>query len=224
MTKSQFLQNAATGVLVLCAVVVTGLLLRREIFAGAVDAPGPAPVRRVAGGREFAVSGNRAGPADARVTVVEFADFQCPFCQAVAGRLDSLRQEWPQDVAVVYRHFPLDSHAHAVAAARASECAGAQGRFWPMHDVLYERQESIGAFPWTRFAAEAAVPDSAAFADCMARADEVPGLQRDIEAGRQLRVRGTPTILINDFRIEGAPPMDTLRAYVRRALEESGAR
>jgi protein-disulfide isomerase len=224
MTKSQFLQNAATGILVLCAVVVTGLLVRREFFTSAPDTAGPAPVRRVEGWREFSAGGNRAGPADARVTVVEFADFQCPFCQAVARRLDSLRQERPQDLAFVYRHFPLANHVHAVAAARASECAGAQGRFWPMHDVLYERQESIGALPWARYGAEAGVPDSAAFARCMARTDEVPGLQRDVEAGHRLKVRGTPTILINNYRVEGAPPMDTLRAYVRRALEESATR
>ena len=213
--KDERLVNVAMTVLVCCALVVTGLVVRRELFSTPIP---PAAPMRVEAWREYARSGNRMGSAEAAVTLVMFSDFQCRFCAVAAGRIRALRREYPNDVAVIYRHFPLRTHPHAVAAARASECAGAQGQFEAYHDALFLKQDSIGAMPWVRYATEAGVADLRRFERCVNATSPVAALERDTLAGARLEVRGTPTILINETRIVGTPPLDTLRSYVERAL------
>lgn len=214
MSRSNLVQNLLTGILALCAVIVTLLVVRRELFPPKAEAA--VPVATVRNWRDFGRDGHRRGPDDAPVTIVEFSDFQCPFCRAMAARLDTLREEYPGKVAVVYRHYPLPIHEHAVAAARAADCAAEQGRFWPMHDVLFQRQDAIGKTEWRTFGSAAQVPDTTGFRRCLGR--ESGTMQRDREAGRQLQVDRTPTLLVNQHRIVGAVPLDTLRAYVRRAM------
>lgn len=218
MNHERFI-NAAMVVLVGCALVVTGLVVRRELFSTPVV---PQPPQRVEDWPEYGRFGNRIGPADAKVTVVVFSDFQCGYCAVAAERMRALLREYPGDLAVVYRHFPLRTHAQAVPAARASECAAAQGRFEPFHDALFNKQDSIGAIPWARYAMAAGVEDLRGFDRCVSSATPVAALERDTIAGDRLGVRGTPTILVNETRLRGTPPLDTLRSYVERALAANG--
>ncbi len=204
--------NAALVVLTLCAVATTGLAVRRELSAP----PGPRP-RVVDTWRSVAAAGHRLGPADARLTLVVFSDYQCPFCAVLSQRLRDLRTRHPGEVAVVYRHYPLPRHPHARAAAKASECAGAQGRFEPFHDALFASADSIGVVPWDRFARAAGVPDMARFTACAASEAPVAALALDSAAGQELQVTGTPTMLVNERLITGVPPIDTLEAFVRQA-------
>lgn len=217
--KKEWLQHIATGVLVFCALAVTALVVRRELFSGEVMtmvAPPNAPV--VDDWEAYASSGHRMGPVYAPVTFVEFSDFQCPACRVLASSLDTLRARYGDKVRVVYRHFPLKSHHHAVAAARASECAAAQGRFKPFHDALFARQDSVGLVPWTRFARDAAIPELPAFEACMQQAGPLAALDRDTAAGNRLGVSSTPTLLINGRQVVGAPPLSTLDAFVKHEL------
>ena len=211
------LQTLFTAILVGCAVCVTALFVRREVFAER----GPPPAARAPSverrWRSFVVGDHRAGPPTAAVSIVEFSDFQCPFCRIMAVRLDSLRQEYPNDVQVVYRHYPLARHTAAIAAARSSDCAGEQGRFWPMHDALFGTQPDIGRKPWRVFAQQAGVPDLPRFDRCMGRTDD-EALARDTAAANRLEVSGTPTLLVNDQLLPGAAPLDVLRAAVDRSL------
>lgn len=219
MGKEGFL-NVVMGVLVVCALVVTGLVVRRELFPAPAARPS-APAPMVADWREYASAGQRMGPSAAPVTIVMFSDFQCPACAVAAERLRALRRAYPREVAVVYRHFPLRRHPHAVAAARASECAAAEGRFEAFHDAMFSLQDSIGTTDWTRFAASTGVADTAAFRTCVSRTGPITALEQDTVAGRRLGVRATPTLLINETRVEGAPPLDVLSSYVDRALRGS---
>jgi len=219
MKRSELLQNLLTALLTICALVVTGLLVRRELISPEAQAAAGTLSREVPEWRDYAAGKHRIGPAEAPVTIVEFSDFQCPFCRGMAARLDSLRNEFPHQVAVVYRHFPLRIHPHAIAAARASECAGEQGRFWEMHDALYRGQDSIGQVKWARYASIAGVKDSLAFTGCMDRTVDDMGIREDTAAGNRLGVTATPTLLINESRVVGSPPLEALREHVRRALE-----
>lgn len=219
MTKTEAFQNVVTGLLALCALAVAGTVVHREFFARAPptgQGTTRPPVQKWA---EYAVEGHRIGPAAARVVIVEFSDFQCPYCRRTAARLDTLRAEFPVDVALVYRHFPLNIHEHAVAAARASECAAEQGRFWQMHDALYKGQDSIGAVGWDRFASDARLPDPSSFRRCFAHSS-APRVARDTVAAKRLGVRSTPTMLINETWVEGSVPLDSLRALVRRKIAD----
>lgn len=220
MTASEWIKNAPAVVLTCCALVVTGLVVRREFFArtpAAPDSTGSA----VSGGREYAAVGHRRGPEGAPVSIVLFSDFECGYCARFAESLDRIRAEHPADIAVLYRHFPLPSHAHAVDAARASECAAAQGRFEPFHDALFAAQGSIGDVRWADFATQAGVPDLASFGRCMASAEASAAVERDTEAGERLGITGTPSFLINDRLFVGAMPLDQLRDRVRQALRSN---
>ena len=222
MKKSELLQNVLTCVLTLCALVVTALVVRREMVPRAgsrVDGR----TTTVAEWRSYVTSAHVSGPPVAPVTLVEFSDFQCPYCRLLSTRLDTLRAEFPRDLKVVFRHYPLPNHAQAKTAALASECAGEQGRFWEMVGALFGGQEGVGSSPWEAYASAAGVRDPAAFARCMGRGD-LSRVRSDVSAGDRLRVEATPTLLINDQRLVGAPPLDTLRAYFRRALAAPPAR
>ncbi len=218
--KTDMLANLATGVLAVCAVVVTSLLVRRE-FSSSDPKSTMLQVPRsdtVADWREYAVGGHTMGPKDAPVTVVTFSDFQCPACRMLADSLRVLHRKHPKTFRVVYRHFPLPNHRFALEAARASECAAEQGRFQQFHDALYAEQAQIGATSWRSFASKSGVPDLSSFEGCIQQVALPPSLVRDTVAAGRLGVRSTPTLLINGARIEGALPLTALERYILREL------
>ena len=216
MQMGKVLGGLANAALTICAVVVTGLVVRQEFFKLTASAEPPQPVQ-VTNWRDYARGGHRSGPDDAIVTMVVFSDFQCPACRLLATHAKALRMEFPGQLAIVHRHSPLPMHPFAIQAALASECAGRQDRFAAFHDALFVEQPAIGLAPWTRFAAAAGVPDVTAFDQCMAAGGPSPTLHADTLAARELKVAGTPTLLVNGLRFTGTPPLDTLRAVVARA-------
>jgi protein-disulfide isomerase len=214
---SDTIANVSMVVLTICAVAVTALVVRAEL------APHVAPdrtmvVQRIRDWRSYG-RGHRLGGAAAPVTIVEFSDFQCPFCRTMADRLRAVRERHAADVAVVYRHLPLPGHPHALAAARASECAARQGHFEGVHDALFARQDSIGRLPWRVIAATGGVPDLGAFDRCMADSlAPIASVAADTQAAHALGIRGTPHVLVNGLHLRGAVPDDTLEKYVAEAL------
>lgn len=220
VSRSRWL-DVGVGVLVICAVVVTGLLVRRELFPGegGSDAVEAMEVRRVDDWRSYAEGGHRMGPSDASVLVIEFADFQCRYCRVTARHLEKLRSEHPGDVAVVYRHFPLDNvHPHATTAARASECAAEQDAFEGFHDAVFSVQDSLGEIPWSRLAHRAGVADTVAFGQCLADNRTAGDVREDVAAGSRLGIQGTPSLLVNDQLLQGAPTYEQLESEVEARL------
>lgn len=217
---NRHLANAGTAILVCCALVITGLAVRRELVAARPAAVAYADrVRPVPDWRSYA-TGSRIGPADAPVTIIEFSDFQCPYCRVMADRLRALRREHPGEVALVYRHFPLSYHPYASSAARASICADRQGRFEAFHDALFARQDSLDDTIWARLAETAGIPDRARFDECLGSEEPLAQVERDIAAGTRLGITGTPAILVNGTLITGGAP-GLLEEHVARALAAS---
>jgi protein-disulfide isomerase len=208
--------NVALVILTLCAVTTTGMLVRREVAAPQA-APAPAPPSTVADWRSYARNGHVLDSSDAPVSIVVFSDYQCPYCARLSKELHELRGVPGHDMRIVYRHFPLAGHPFALQAARASECAAAQYRFEALHNALFAAQDSIGKLPWDEFARRAHVPDLTVFAQCANATDHIDAIARDTLAGRRLRIRATPTFLVNETLIEGLPPADTLAAIIERA-------
>jgi protein-disulfide isomerase len=129
------------------------------------------------------------GPEHARVTIIEYADFECPTCKVAAPTIKMLLDQFPNQIRFAYRHFPLeDAHPHAVLAAEASETAAAQDRFWPMHELLFGNQAHLKDKDLHRYALEIGLE--------MARytAERV---REHIESGRRSHIRATPTFFIN---------------------------
>lgn len=169
-----------------------------------------------------ATIGRVLGPQDAKIRIVEFADFQCPFCARAAQQLKEIRERYPGQVAIEYRHFPLELiHPYAVTAALAAECAGAQGRFEAYHDMLYERQASIGTTGWTDMAEAAGVPDLRVFERCIEEAQFRDRVEQDATAGASVGVYGTPTFIFDGKLIAGVEAIAYLRRWIPAALKSN---
>lgn len=161
------------------------------------------------------------GAADARVTVVEYSDFQCPFCARFHDVLKAVVSSEP-DVRWVYRHLPLPSvHPMAVPAAEAAECAAEQGRFWEYADVLFQEQERLDE-PHLAAAARAVRLDEPRFAAC--RQSERPRARAvaDATAFEEGHLAGTPVSFVNGVRLEGAVSADVLRKAISAARSRAG--
>jgi protein-disulfide isomerase/uncharacterized membrane protein len=168
------------------------------------------PVRPLS---ELTSSGcHRRGPVSAAVAIVEFSDFQCPFCvQAFRDLRDLMRAR--ADVSLVFRHFPLDTacnphvrrslHPDACLAACAAECAGMQGRFWEYHDVLFENHERLDRGSLLRYARELRL-DLPAFRACLDDPATSGRVGEDVTAGVRAGVASTPTVFFNGRAVEGA--------------------
>jgi protein-disulfide isomerase len=151
------------------------------------------------------------GPVDAKVVVVEFADFECPVCRTfMSTTMVPFLRDHPDEAALVFRHWPLSYHRFAYPAARASECAAAQGRFVTYHDLLYEYQDSLGLKPFREMAQEAGVLELAQFDECIARTEQVTRIEDDIAEAQTRGGSGTPTIFVNGYRYLGMPTRQQL--------------
>ena len=155
---------------------------------------------------DVAADGPSKGPADARITIVEFSDFQCPYCQRAMGTIQQVLEKYPADVRLVYRHLPLESiHPHARAAAEASFCADAQGKFWAYHDKLFENNRALEPADLARYAAELGL-DPKAFEACLADAKTREKVDADLAAARTAGITGTPAFVVNGRLLSGAQP------------------
>jgi protein-disulfide isomerase len=165
------------------------------------------------------------GPAGAPVTVVEFSDFQCPYCQRMNPVLSRMEETYGQRVRLVFRQFPLSAiHSHAETAAEAALCARAQGKFWEMHDALFAHQQELGEARIRELAAGLGL-DADRFGDCLASGEQSKAVEADLEAGQAAGVAGTPTVFVNGRQVAftaGSDPYEQLAAVVDDELQRRG--
>ena len=176
------------------------------------------------------------GPEDAKVTVVEFSDFECSYCAAVAGtnpgliqQLKSIDPNWEAPVPklkelakqgkikFVYRDFPLKSHKNAQKAAEAAECAGEQGRFWEMYDELFENGVSGGVDSYKQFASDIRL-NTAEFNDCLDSGEMAFEVQKDFEDGAAAGISRTPGFIVNGKLVSGAQPFSVFEKLIEEGL------
>jgi protein-disulfide isomerase len=159
------------------------------------------------------------GSMNAPVTLIEYGDFECPYCGAAYGGLLQLEEEMGPTLRFVFRHFPLTSiHPHAEGAALAAEIAGAQGKFWEMHDLLFENQQALEVDRLLEYAQALDLEISEFEADLRAGKD-VPRIKEDIASGIRSGVNGTPTFFINGVRHDGSFEYPVLLRAVKEAAE-----
>lgn len=216
MTRNQLTSTLVTGVLVTCAVLITAAVVKREFLPSAAAAPGPdLRPRKLQNAAALAQKGQVMGRPDAPVKIVEFSDFQCPFCARAQEVIENVRRRHPDRVAVVFRHFPLDAiHPHARTAAMASECAAEQGRFHAYHDALFARQDSIGTRAWEAFAADAGLRDLPAFRQCVDSRRHAAAVERDARVAAELGLEVTPSLIVNGELRPGLPTEEDLERWV----------
>jgi protein-disulfide isomerase len=218
---SQWMLNAATVLVTLAALSVAGVRVRDAFTQDSNRDENSPRTRHVSEWRKYAVGGVRLGSKNAPVTIVEFLDFQCPFCRVAAADLRDLRRWFGDDLAIIYRQLPVPSHRFAYPAALAAECAAQRGSFEKFHDALFEQPDSIGRKPWTHFAIEADIKDTSEFRTCMNRPSIAAAIAQDAAAAATLGATGTPTFLVNDLMISGNPGLAALNQYVKEAIKAS---
>jgi diadenylate cyclase len=163
------------------------------------------------------------GPRDAPVTLVKYGDYECPYCGEAHPVLKELQQRVGEQVRFVFRHFPLDSvHPHARLAAQAAEAAASQGRFWEMHDLLYENQNKLSEEDLNRYAAKLGL-DLRRFEEDLASDHHAWRIEEDRLGGTRAGVEGTPGFFVNGVRYTGPVDVGGLLAAIEEATSSSGA-
>jgi protein-disulfide isomerase len=167
-----------------------------------------------------AASGPARGRVGAAVTIVEFGDFQCPYCKQAAASMRTILARHPQDVRLVFRNLPLSKiHPNATIAAQAAVCADQQGKFWEMHDAMYEDQNSLAVDGLKQTAARLGL-DAARFASCLTDGSSAQVLGADGQAARDLGLTGTPYFFINGRPIDGNVPVEQFDNIVADELKQ----
>jgi protein-disulfide isomerase len=163
-------------------------------------------------------TGPSKGPATAPVTIVEFSDFECPYCVKAEPTVKALLAKYPNQVKLVYRDFPLPMHSHAPKAAEAAHCAGDQGKYWEMHEKLFSNAQKLELADLKAYARDLGI-DGAKFDRCLESNEKAPLVEKNRKAGEEAGVTGTPAFFINGRLISGAQPLEAFTAIVDQELK-----
>jgi protein-disulfide isomerase len=241
-TPMQTLASRLMYVVLLIAFLVIGYLIGKveTLQKGAATAAVPAqngqtapaqPQAPTAPDQKTVLSKLKMGhlPADgkdnAKVTIVEFSDFQCPFCgRFYKDTLPQLRKDYIDSgkVKLYFRHFPLDFHPQAKPLAIAAECANDQGKFWQMHDTIFDNNDKVGTMTnddYKKWAADLGL-NTATFNSCVDAKNHADQIDADQKAGAEVGVSGTPTFYINGQQLVGAQPYASFKAVIDAELSK----
>ncbi len=227
--KLMFVFGFVTGV-ALVSLLTSGTLLSSVAVKGAEDGsavavntvkpttttPTPTPTAKDAV-PAIADTDHVRGSEDAKVVLIEYADFQCPYCVRHHPNMEKIMTEYGDDVAWVFRHFPLSFHAEAQPSAVASECAGEQGKFWEFADAMYVDGVTLNEAFYLKTAGELGLNVST-FTSCLSSGKYDDFIDAQQAAGSGAGVTGTPATFVNGQLISGAVPYATLKAAVDAAL------
>ncbi|MFH0814713.1 MAG: DsbA family protein [Candidatus Falkowbacteria bacterium] len=160
------------------------------------------------------------GNKDSKVEIIEYSDFECPFCLKHRATMDEVYKNYKDKVKFVFRHYPLSFHENAFKAAMAVECAGEQGKFWEMHDKAFDANESatMGVDAW-KAAAKKLGLNTAKFNTCLDGDKYADKINNDIKEASASGVSGTPATFINGEVVSGAYPYETLKEKIEAALK-----
>jgi len=158
------------------------------------------------------------GPSNAPITIVEFSDYQCPYCQVWDQQVyQQLMTSYPNKIRFVYRDLPLPMHPEAVPAAEAADCAGDQGAYWKYHDVLFTQQYGLSRSAYDHYAADLGL-DSKAFDDCLNSQHYLSKVQANASDAASAGLNSTPSFVINGRVLIGALPLSDFKAVIDEEL------
>ncbi len=162
------------------------------------------------------------GPSDAKITIVEFSDFECPFCSRGKATMDEVLKAYPNDVKIAFKNLPLPFHKSAVPAAKAAMAANMQGKFWEMHDKLFENQRELTPANFEKWAQEIGL-DVAKFKTDMNNPEIDKQIEEDKKIAEAQGIQGTPGFFVNGVAVRGAYPFDHFKGIIDRWLGKAPA-
>ncbi len=160
------------------------------------------------------------GPANAALTLVEFSDFQCPYCWLAVGKLNAVLDAYPGKIKLIFKEFPLDTHSQAALAAAAAIAANRQGKFWPMHDALFAHRRDLSR-PSILALARIAGLDMKRFEADLDSPETRKIVERDVDDGDRAGVEGTPSVFINGRKYNGALDLAAMRPVIDQELKKA---
>ncbi len=208
--KASNLDRLANAGLVTAALALAVVAVWRQLSPPVSSLEEP-PIVHDPNWRSYLGAGEPDGSLSAPLTVIEFSDFECPFCRLLHEALRGAEQRLGDSLTTVFVHYPLPQHRQASPAAKAAECARAQGRFSDFLNTAFASQDSLGVAPWSALALSSGVTDSARFAACMDGVGAFPGIDSGKVLGARLALTATPTMFINGWRIRGSVDSATMQ-------------
>ncbi|MDQ7008412.1 MAG: thioredoxin domain-containing protein [Acidobacteriota bacterium] len=167
---------------------------------------------------KVAEAGNPAwGPKDAPVTIIEFSDFECPYCARAEKTIDQIKEKYAGKVRIVFRDFPLSFHRHAQKAHEAAACAGDQDKYWEMHKLLFDNQKALAPEQLVSYASQIGL-DMDKFKACLDSGSKAEEIAADQKAGAAAGVSGTPAFFINGRFLSGAQPFEAFAQIIDEEL------
>ncbi len=215
------------------SILLAGILIAGAVFYTKKDSLPQTP--NPTGGQKVEVSSDDdafLGPEDAKVTIIEFSDYQCPFCRSFwRDTLNRIKNEYinsGQSVKFVYRDFPLTNiHPMAVKYAEAAECAEDQNKYWQMHDKIFEKQDEVGQGTISNFGiedvkiwAEEIGLNGSEFNQCLDSGKYSEEVRKDFDDGSRAGVNGTPTFFINGISVVGSQPFEAFKQIIDGELQK----
>jgi len=222
LAKAEALVKAGTPPQGLYAKIMESAATSPVMVQGAAPAPAPPPpppapaVSKV----ELRPDDPVRGPRAAKVTVVEFSDFQCPFCGRVTPTLEQLEKAYPKDLRLAWKHQPLPFHPNAMPAAEAAEAAREQGKFWQMHDLMFANQAELSPARYDEWARKIGL-DGGKFKASVESHRNKARIEQDSQLGNSVGANGTPTLFVNCRQIVGAQPYERFKQMVDEELKKA---
>jgi len=213
-----FISTGGLGLLVSTAIPTVPATITQPVISPAPSnqpAPSPAAPAPVANQTfNIAKSDHVSGDFNAPITLVEFSDFECPFCARHYPTMKQILSNYQGKVRLVYKHYPLSFHPNAQKAAESSECADEQGKFWEYHDKIFENQASgLNVDKFKQWAVELKL-NAKKFNDCLDTGKYAAKVQADFQEGVQKGVNGTPATFINGQLVSGAMPYESFKQII----------
>lgn len=208
---------ATNIVLIVCAIVVTAILIKNEFFSSNINTSNgnspTIPIKEITGWEDFIQHSFIEGTPEAKATLIKYYDYECPFCTKLEDELKLLSKDIKNDVRIIYKHLPLDYHDNALSSAIAVECARKDNSFLPLHHLLFENNSSLSDSLIKDLALGLGIEENS-FISCFENKETKDLIQNDIELAEKLGINSIPTIIINGSVYEGALTSSQLEVII----------
>jgi len=205
--------------MVATALAVGAAAIHHEFFTQRAQPPIPMKTVFQPTWKDLSAYGHWIGDSTAKVRLVEFGEFECPYCRRFEIAFRQAQVQAGNAVALLFVQYPIPGHKFAKRAALAAECASQWGKWEPFHDVMYAQQDSLGIKSWSAFAADAGVKDTIAFNKCLSASTTSVFIDSGVAIGKRFKIHGTPTLLVDGWQYPGLEA-DSLAGIILREVKE----